>query len=164
MVNKTSISAVRALLFLAQQDASYCASPRRLAESLDESPTYLAKVVRHLVRSGILEAEKGVKGGVRLIRKPADITLLAIVESCQGVVVGDFCRGKRPEPAICSFHRAALELHNAITSVLGRWTLGQLLEKPGASGSPSAGIPCLIGFGAKAPLASHLSKQRQAVL
>lgn len=142
MLNKTSISAIRALLLLAQQERGACRSPRRVAEMLGESPTYMAKVVRHLVKSGILEAEKGSKGGVRLAREPWEITLLSVVESCQGVIVGDFCRSGKPEPGHCNFHRAAQELHTAMTAVLGKWTLGQLLEKPASAGGA---IPCLMG-------------------
>jgi Rrf2 family protein len=114
---------------------------------LGESPTYLAKVVRHLVRCGILEAEKGVKGGVRLLRSPEQITLLAIVEACQGTIAGDYCKSAVPSSSQCSFHRAAVELHTAITGVLGRWTLGDLLESPAAGGEMTGGVTCLISGG-----------------
>jgi Rrf2 family nitric oxide-sensitive transcriptional repressor len=150
MIGKTSLSALRTLLLLAQQESNACWSPRRLAESLGESPTYLAKVVRHLVKRGILEAEKGVKGGVRLARNPAAVTLLDIVEACQGTIVGDYCHSTRPESSFCNFHRAAKELHVAITEVLGRWTLADLLENPCGRGE-GIGLGCLIARGLYAP-------------
>jgi Rrf2 family protein len=145
MIGKTSLLALRTLLLLAREDRRVCLSPRRLAEMLGESPTYLAKVVRHLVRSGILEAEKGAKGGVRLVRNPSDITLLAVVEACQGYIVGDYCRSTRTESMYCNFHRAAQELHAAITGVLASWTLEKLLEKPYATGPLPDGHQCLMG-------------------
>ncbi|MBL8229226.1 MAG: Rrf2 family transcriptional regulator [Bryobacterales bacterium] len=146
MLGKTSLSAIRSLVLLAQQPKEDdCWPPRRIAEALGESPTYLAKVTRHMVKAGILEAEKGVKGGVRLRRAPAEITLLAVVEACQGTIVGDYCKSARPEPSYCNFHRAALELHAAITGVLGRWTLAHLLEKPFSSGKLTGGVTCLMG-------------------
>jgi Rrf2 family protein len=144
VIGKTSTSAIRTLLLLAQQDPKICWSPRRLAEMLGESPTYLAKVVRHLVRQRILEAEKGVKGGVRLIQRPGEVTLLSVVEACQGPILGDYCRSSRPTPEVCNFHRAALELHEAIRSVLARWTLADLLERPHVSGEALDGVPCLM--------------------
>jgi Rrf2 family protein len=155
MIAKTSHSALRTLLLLAQQDRTVCWSPRRLAELLGESPTYLAKVVRHLVRSGILEAEKGVKGGVRLVKPPAQVTLLHIVEACQGTIVGDYCRSSRPDPTVCAFHRAAAELHQAITAVLGRWTLAQLLEQPHAVPPSEGGFACLMAHGPYAAAARN---------
>jgi Rrf2 family protein len=150
MLGKTSISAIRTLLLLAQRDNSQCWPPRRLAEELGESPTYLAKVVRHLAKREILEVERGVKGGVRLTTDPARITLLSVVEACQGTIVGDYCKSSRPEPGVCGFHQAATELHAAITGVLGRWTLADLLAKPSAADEFSHGVPCLMGGGARA--------------
>lgn len=161
MLGKTSQSAIRALLLLAQQEPGACWSPRRLAEALGESPTYLAKVTRHMVKQGLLEAEKGVKGGVRLALSPEDITLLAIVEACQGAIVGDFCKGDRASIGQCSFHRAAVELHDAITGVLARWTLAELLSKPAQPGV-SRGVYCLMSKGTSSPLLTKISSNKQA--
>jgi len=147
MLGKTSVSALRTLLLLAQQETTICWSPRRLAETLGESPTYLAKVVRHMVKAGILDAEKGVKGGVRLSQPPNSVTLLSVVEACQGTIVGDFCKSNRPPVSYCSFHRAALELHEAITGVLARWTIADLLAKPSSAGELAGGVTCLMAGG-----------------
>lgn len=144
MLNKTSISAIRALLLLAGRDQKDPWSPRRLADALDESPTYMAKVIRHLVRDGILDSAKGVKGGVRLVRSPDETRLLDIVEACQGTIVGDFCRRSPPQGAACTFHRAALELHQAITGVLGKWTLADLRAGPFPERPAGGGLACLM--------------------
>jgi len=146
MIGKTTLSALRTLLLLARQETAACWSPRRLAESLGESPTYLAKVVRHLVKRGILEAEKGVKGGVRLARNPANVSLLDIMEACQGTILGDHCRSTLPDSGVCNFHRAAVELHDSITNVLERWTLAELMRPPCATGG-GIGLDCLIARG-----------------
>jgi DNA-binding IscR family transcriptional regulator len=105
----------------------------------------MAKVVRHMVKSGILEAERGVKGGVRLARRPEEVTLLAIVEACQGTIVGDYCRSAGPRNTYCSFHLAALELHGAITDVLEKWTLARLLERTHSCDGGGSGVACLMG-------------------
>jgi Rrf2 family protein len=144
MLGKTSLSAIRTLIHLAQSEAGACVSPRRIAEALGESPTYLAKVCRLLVRAGILRAEKGVRGGVWLSRPPAQVTLLSIIEACQGTMVGDYCLSGRELSNVCSFHRAALELHEAITGVLTQWTLAQLLEKPRPVGELPADVSCVL--------------------
>jgi Rrf2 family protein len=144
MLGKTSLSAIRALLFLAQQDGAGWWSPRRLAAALGESPTYLAKVLRHLVKAGILDVARGVRGGVRLGRHPRQVTLLEVVEACQGAIVGDYCRSDRALSEMCGFHRAALELHGAIERVLARWTLERLLEKPEAGPGRKGILPCLM--------------------
>jgi len=145
MLTKTTISAIRALLYLAQQEPESCLSPRKIAEAIGDSPTYLAKSLRLLVKAGILRAEKGVHGGVRLGRDPAQISLLAVVETCQGTIIGDYCQSTHlPFSALCSFHQAAEELHRAITGVLSRWTLAALLERPHPPGGSEGGLRCLM--------------------
>jgi Rrf2 family protein len=129
MLSKTTISALRALVYLARREEHACLSPRRIAEALDESPTYLAKALRHLVKTGILRAEKGVHGGVRFGRPPEEVTLLAVVEACQGAIAGDFSGFPESSPD-CGFHRAVVDLHTAVREVLSRWTLAQFLDAP----------------------------------
>ena len=146
MLTKTTVSALRALIYLARRQDQACLSPRRIAQALDESPTYLAKSLRHLVKTGILRAEKGVHGGVRLGRQPANVTLLAIVEACQGAIVGDFCQASWPSCSSCGFHHAALDLHEAITGALSRWTLDQFIAVP-SGGEVVQGANCLMRLG-----------------
>jgi len=146
MVTKTTISAIRALSYLSRCGLDESVSPRRMAEALGESPTYLAKVARLLVRNGILRAERGVKGGVRLGRAPNQITLLAVVEACQGAIVGDYCRQDCDVATVCPYHRAALELQEAVVAVLSRWDLERITETP-QSFSPPSGRSCLIALG-----------------
>jgi len=45
-------------------------------------------------------------------------------------VVGDYCTAGYNLQLTCAYHRAAVELHQAIVGILGRWTLAHLLEKP----------------------------------
>ena len=144
MITKTSLSAIRALMYLSRHEEDGPLSPRKIGEDLNESPTYMAKVTRHLVKAGILRAEKGVKGGVRLSRRPAEITMLEVVQACQGTLVGDYCQPDCDNASVCAYHRAAAELHDAISGVLRRWTVAQLLKKPSAAGRKAGSIDCVI--------------------
>ena len=130
VLTKTSISAIRALVYLGLHDTGEPVSPRHVAGRLGESQTYLAKVMRHLVKAGILRAHRGGGGGVTLNRPPEQITLLAVVEACQGAIQGNFCEDAEDLAKTCAFHQAAGELHRAVVDVLSRWTLAQLLIKP----------------------------------
>jgi DNA-binding IscR family transcriptional regulator len=75
---------------------------------------------------------------------PEQITLLAVVEACRGTILGDYCSSSPQEKFHCNFHRAALELHRAITGVLSDWTLADLLERPRAQGKMACEIVCLM--------------------
>ena len=145
MLNKTSLSAIRALTYLGLHGSDGPVSPRQIAGQLGESPTYLAKVARHLAKAGILRTYRGATGGVTLNRPPETVTLLAIVEACQGTILKNFCTETDELASTCAFHQAAAELHQAIVGVLSRWTLAQLIERPRPTGSLANGhIQCWL--------------------
>jgi Rrf2 family protein len=59
-------------------------SSHRLAEFYGLPTAYLSKLLKSLVRAGLLDATSGPRGGFRLARSPADITVLDIVEAVEG--------------------------------------------------------------------------------
>jgi len=154
MLNKTTILAVRALIHLSQSGHGESLSPRRIAAGLGASPTYMAKVLRCLVRGGILRAEKGAKGGVFLARAPESITLLSIYEVIQGPVAGSYCREGCNAAATCAYHQAAMQLELVLVAVLRRWTLTELSAHPHgvkdgcvmAGGTPAAQPGSAVGL------------------
>lgn len=56
----------------------------KLAEFHGVPAAYLAKHLQALARAGVLETTKGPRGGYRLARPPAEITLLDVVEAIDG--------------------------------------------------------------------------------
>ena len=82
------------------------------------------------MRAGILRSHKGFKGGVTLAENPELLTLLAIVEACQGKVLGDFCESTDDLHLVCTYHKAMAELHAVIIGILSRWTQADLAAKP----------------------------------
>jgi Rrf2 family protein len=88
----------------------------KLAEYHGVPPAYLAKHLQALARAGVLETVKGPRGGYRLARPPAAITLLDVVEAVDGDEPAFRCteirrRGPTAMPAReyekpCGIHRA----------------------------------------------------------
>jgi Rrf2 family protein len=147
MLTQTSVTAVRILVHLAQGTPGEVVSLKQVAEVLQESPTYLVKIGRHLVRAGLLRAHKGKTGGVVLNRAAEGITLLAVVEACQGTVHGDFCQDTTDLSLTCAFHQAGAELHKAIVGVLTNWTLDDLLKQPCPARELQGKVHCLLQGG-----------------
>lgn len=147
MITKTSLLATRALVFLAEAEQGVVASPRSIAARLGESPAYMAKVLRSLVKAGILRAEHGRKGGVLLNRRSSDVTLLAIVEACQGAIAGSYCQDIDDLRITCAFHKAAVELRDSVVNALSRWTLEQLAASPRPTKRLPGDAHCMmVGF------------------
>jgi len=130
MLSKTSELALQSLVYLVISDEEGFVAPSRIAEAIGASPTYTAKVTALLVRAGILRAQRGAKGGVQLEREPASVSLLEIVEACQGRILGDFCTPYDDMAKVCSFHEAMNELHLAIKQVLNAWSLKDMTSRP----------------------------------
>lgn len=126
MLNQTTISGLMMLSWLVLENKEDPVPPRVIAEKLGLSPTYAAKIGQQMTRAGILQTTRGTLGGLRLVRQPESVTLLEIIEACQGPALGDHCDSSGPTVAACAFHRAMSELHGAVVGVLERWTLGDL--------------------------------------
>lgn len=133
-LTQTTQLAMGALLYLARRPARYLGNPREIAEAIDVAPAYTAKVMRTLSKGGLVRSRRGATGGFELARSPEDVTLLEIVELCQGGLVGHYCEraGQHVEQA-CGYHQAMQEVHEVTAQVLSSWTLARLLEaKPAA--------------------------------
>ncbi len=163
MLTKTTLSGLRAVTLLGLNSGSQPLSPRAMAEALGESPSYLAKVLRHLVRAGILKAHRGANGGVSLNRPPESVTLLAVVEACQGVILSNFCQGEVEPSLTCAFHQAGMELHQAIVGVLSRWTLADLIRRPNPDPAVAGGAPCWLQPCPKLPRSGVPAEEQPSV-
>ena len=84
---------------LAQLDPGQTASAAQLAAYYDLPAPYLAKQLQALVRAGVLAATTGPRGGFRLAREAAEITLLEVVEAVRGGAPPYVCREIRQQGA-----------------------------------------------------------------
>ena len=82
---------------LAQLDPGTTASTAQLATYYDLPAPYLAKQLKALVKAGVLAATTGPRGGFRLARATAGITLLDIVEAVDGAASPYECREIRQQ-------------------------------------------------------------------
>jgi Rrf2 family protein len=82
-VSKSLDYAMRSLIYLAQR-GERVVSLRELSRSVRVPVPYLAKVMRLLVRGGLVHSDPGAKGGYRLNRAPEAITLKEVYEVMEG--------------------------------------------------------------------------------
>ena len=109
------------VLAVLPSDASL--STARLAEYHSVPEAYLAKHLQALSGAGILAAGRGPRGGYRLARPPADISVLDVVEAVDGEDPAFRCleirrRGPAAVPAreyrtMCGVHRVMVEADDA---------------------------------------------------
>jgi len=77
--------AVYALLLLNRLPKQAMLSGQSLSQQLHVSPTYLQKLMRKLVRAGLVSSVPGVKGGFRLLAVPENIQIYDVYIAVEGV-------------------------------------------------------------------------------
>ncbi len=77
--------AVYALLLLNRLPKQAMLSGESLSQQLHVSPTYLQKLMRKLVRAGLVSSVPGVKGGFRLQAVPENIRIYDVYIGVEGL-------------------------------------------------------------------------------
>ena len=96
-------------------------------------PSFLAKILRQLVKSDLLRSARGPNGGFGLQRTAAKINLLDIVEALEGPIELTDCAPDPdhcPRSHDCPASAVWLEVQRQITEVLRKTTLEALLSAP----------------------------------
>ena len=75
--------ALHTCLWIADDDRAFRPSPK-IAKELGFSYNHFAKIVQRLVHAGLLETERGPRGGIRLARDPKAVTMLDIYQAAGG--------------------------------------------------------------------------------
>lgn len=81
--------AVLALAELAARGGSAPVPVLEVAECRGIPPHQVEQVFSALRRAGLLQSQRGVKGGYTLRRDPADVTVLEVVEAVDGPIGGN---------------------------------------------------------------------------
>ena len=142
LINKTTETAIQALMVLARLASEELQSPKSIAMALRASPTYMAKITGALVKAKILRSSRGIQGGVALAHRPEEIRLLDVYEACQGALLGTYCEAVPDVVASCHYHQAMVELFEVNQRIMSRWTLQNFLDKPYADKSVQSFHTC----------------------
>ena len=120
----------------------------RLAEYHGVPIAYLAKHLQAMSRAGILTSGKGPRGGYRLARPPADISVLDVIEAVDGDEPPFRCLEiRRRGPAavsareyrtMCGIHRVMVEADEAWRGRLARTSIADLATGVARDASPKA--------------------------
>lgn len=83
--------AVRAMIHIACLPEGQVAMRSDVARSEGIPGSFMAKILRSLVRAGLLRSTRGTHGGFALARTPSEINLLDIVEAIEGPITLTDC-------------------------------------------------------------------------
>lgn len=145
--------ALHTLLNLSLAPPGTAPSARDLAEFQRLPVPFMRKLLTQLEKSGLITASEGIRGGWRLARPPAEITVLAMVDAAQGRESLFDCREIRahcvlwpdsdPPPSatsgVCSIHRVMLAAEAAMRHELAAHTLADIAKRVQAKSSSARG-------------------------
>lgn len=122
--------ALRAMVNLAMRWGAEPISARKVSREEDIPYQIMCKLLQRLRTAGLVGSYMGPKGGFRLSRGPAKISLLEIVKAIQGPVRINRClvgAGGCPLRPQCAASGMLIELENYIGNYLRETTLDKLL-------------------------------------
>lgn len=131
MFSQTVEYALRAVVYLADQ-APEGRTTEQIATVTRVPKAYLSKVLQSLAQAGIVLSQRGQGGGMSLVKAPAELTILEVVDAVEPIgriqecPLGLAAHGIR----LCPLHR---RLDNALAMVekaFRQTTLAEILAEP----------------------------------
>jgi Rrf2 family protein len=141
MLSQTVEYALRAVVHLADQSPQACTT-EQIAEVTKVPQAYLSKVLQALNRAGIVHSQRGIGGGISLVRSPAKLTVLDVVNAVDPIEriktcpLGLEAHGVR----LCPLHRRMDDALAMVEDAFRKTTLAEVLAEPTKS-KPLCGFP-----------------------
>ncbi|MBO8092647.1 MAG: Rrf2 family transcriptional regulator [Prosthecochloris sp.] len=130
VLTKHTDYAIRALLELAARPGEYL-SARRIADAQQIPYQFLRGILQELVRGGLVGSKEGARGGVKLQRKPEDISLREVIELFQGKVELSECMFRKQlcaNRSKCVLRHQIMKIEQVVSREFDRITIGSLLD------------------------------------
>ena len=111
-----------------------------IARRQEFSLPYLEHLIAPLIAAGLVGSTRGARGGVLLLKPPAEVKLAEAVQLLEGSIAPVDCVNN---PALC--HRSAfcvtrdvwVEMNEAMNRFLGSMTLQDLVDRQKRKGQPA---------------------------
>ena len=131
-ITRASDYAVRVMIYLAGLPPGSRVRHPELSSATDVSGHFLSKVLQQLVRSRLIQSQRGSGGGFALAVPAATVSLLDVVEAIEGPVRLNQCLGEAPScdrKSWCPAHQVWAEAQAAIVNVLGAASMATLASQ-----------------------------------
>ncbi|TWT39227.1 RrF2 family transcriptional regulator [Blastopirellula retiformator] len=146
MFSQTVEYALRAVCHLAIMAPNSCTT-EEIATSTKVPLAYLSKVLQGLARGGIVRSQRGIGGGMSLVKTPDQLTILEVVNAVDPIQrihtcpLGISTHGVR----LCPLHRRLDNAMKGVEEAFGGTTLAEVIAEPSES------VP-LCEFPGKSPI------------
>lgn len=160
MISQTVEYSLRAVVTLAQNDGDP-RTAQQISEVTQVPGPYLSKLMQVLVRSGLVQSQRGLHGGFVLTKRPDQLTILEVVNAVEPLKRIRECPLKLASHGrnLCPLHRRLDKVMEMAEEAFGSTTLADLLHEPG-SVTPLCETGHLIQIGRAARVKPRKNKSR----
>jgi Rrf2 family protein len=137
VISQTAEYALRSVVYLGSQ-VGQPVTTQRIAAATQVPAGYLSKVLQALGRAGLVDAQRGLKGGYALARPLDELTVLDVINAVDPLEritrcpLGLAAHGGH----LCALHRRLDQAIATVESLYGQTTIEQLLVEQGISEGP----------------------------
>jgi len=117
---------------------------REVVEETEIPASFASQILADLVRAGLATSKAGRDGGYRLVRDPAQVSVLEVVEAAEGTLRAERCAlgdGPCRWDAVCPLHETWSQATALLRDLLARTTLAELAERDRAIEEGTYAVP-----------------------
>ncbi len=138
MISQTAEYALRAVVFLGSQ-VGQPVTTQRVAAATRVPVGYLSKVLQSLGKAGLVDAQRGLRGGYVLARPPGELTVLEVIHAVdppKRIVECPLGRGHPRREPLRFLHRCLDEGIGLVESLYRQTTIEQLVAEAESRQNP----------------------------
>jgi Rrf2 family protein len=123
--------ALRAMIYLSEQDPQRPAPAKEIAVRRRIPIKFLEKIIRDLMRHGVVRSHRGAHGGYTLNRPPGQITFRDVIEAIEGPISLNVCVAGQKDCSVlssCNMQRIWQEGQRRILDYFSETTLADVAD------------------------------------
>ncbi len=131
ILTKETDYAVRALILLSKNKDGFL-SVKKISVALGIPYHFLRGIIPKLIQHEIVESKEGVSGGVRVIKDPAEINIIGLIEIFQGDFELSDCLFRQkicPNRKKCVLREEIKRIEKIVGKEFEKLTIDKLLKK-----------------------------------
>jgi Rrf2 family protein len=132
MISQTVEYALRAIVTIANHDGRPCTA-KRIAEITQVPSAYLSKLMQGLVRSGLVNSQRGLHGGFVLTKDASDLTIWEVLDAVEPIKrIAECPLGfKSHGNELCPLHRRLDDAMEVVEQMFRETTIEEMISAPG---------------------------------
>lgn len=134
MISQTAEYALRAVVYLAMNPGN-AFTTQQIAHTTKVPSAYLSKVLKSLVRAGVVQSQRGLGGGFVLTKPPEQINILEVLNAVDPIQRIRTCPlGLNAHGTVlCALHKRLDDATAIIEQTFADTTIAEILARPTAS-------------------------------